>query len=65
MQRLPEIIQGYFADDIWNMGESGLFLKALPDTLLAKKTKKCKGGKKIKRATYCGIVCVLEWIQGM
>ena len=48
MERLPEIIQGYSADGIWNMDESGLFFKALPDTGLAKKTKKCKGGKKSK-----------------
>ena len=27
IERLPEIIQGYSADDIWNMDESGLFLK--------------------------------------
>ena len=27
MKRLPEIIQGYSADNIWNMDESGLFLK--------------------------------------
>ena len=30
MERLPEIIQGYSADDIWNIDESGLFFKALP-----------------------------------
>ena len=40
MKRLPEITQGYFADYIWNMGESGLFFKALP--WVTKKTKKCK-----------------------
>ena len=48
MEGLPEIIQGYPADDIWNVDESGLFFKALPDAGLAKKTKKCKGGKKSK-----------------
>ena len=48
MERLPEIIQGYSADDIRNMNESGLFFKALPDTGLAKKPKKYKGGKKSK-----------------
>ena len=37
MERLPEIIQGYSADDAWNMDESGFFFKALPDTGLAKK----------------------------
>ena len=48
MEQPPEIIQGYSADDICNMDESGLFFKALPDTGLAKKPKKCKGGKKSK-----------------
>ena len=48
MERLPKIIQGYSADDIWNMDESGRFFKALPDTGLAKKTKKRKAGKKSK-----------------
>ena len=37
MERLPEIFQSYFADDIWNMDESGVFFKALPDIGLAKK----------------------------
>ena len=48
MERLPEIIRSYSAHDICNMDESGLFFKAFPDTGLAKKTKKCKGGKKSK-----------------
>ena len=48
MERLPEIMQGFSADDIWNMDESGLFFKARADTGLPKKTKKCKGGKKSK-----------------
>ena len=64
MEQLPEMIQGYSADDIWNMDESGLFFNTLPDTGLAKKTKKWKSGNKIKRVTYCGFFCVLEWIQG-
>ena len=48
MERLPENIQGYSADDIWNMDESGLLFKALPDAGLAKKIKKFKSGKKSK-----------------
>ena len=42
MERLPEIIQGYSANDIPNMNESGLFFKALPDNGLAKKLKSVK-----------------------
>ena len=53
MERLPEIIQVYSADDIWNMDESGPFFKALQDTGFAKKPKKCKGGKKSKSQLQC------------
>ena len=42
IERLPEIIQGPSADDTWNMDESGLFFKALPNTGLAKKLKSVK-----------------------
>ena len=42
MERLPEIIQGYSANNIPNMNESGLFFKALPDNGLAKKLKSVK-----------------------
>ena len=60
MERLPEIIQGYSADNIWNMDESGLFFKALPDVGLAKKNKKCKkskGGKKSKERLTVVFLC--------
>ena len=62
MDQLPEIIQGYSADDIWNMNESGLFFKALPDTGLTKKisVKVVKNQK-----SDFGVFCVLEWTQGM
>ena len=31
-ERLPEIIDGYAKDNVWNMDETGvLFFKALPD----------------------------------
>ena len=55
---LPEIIQGYSAYDIWSMDESGFFLKALPDTELAKKKKKgFKGGKKSKEGYTVVFLC--------
>ena len=38
MKRLPEIIQDYSTDDIWNMDELGLYFKAPLDLGLAKKT---------------------------
>ena len=48
-ERLPEIVEGYKAEDIWNMDESGCFWKALPDKGLAQKGKSCKGDKKSKQ----------------
>ena len=48
-ERLPEIVQGYEKDDIWNMDETGLFWRALPDKGFGQKSKQCKGGKKMKQ----------------
>ena len=30
-KRLPHILQGYSAEDIWNLDETGCFWRALPD----------------------------------
>ena len=38
-ERLPEIVQGYQKDDIWNMDETGLFWQALPDKGFGQKSK--------------------------
>jgi len=48
-ERLPEIVQGYSKDNIWNMDETGLFFRALPDRGFAQKSRSCKGGKKSKQ----------------
>ena len=48
-ERLPEIVQGYSKDNIWNMDETGLFFCALPDRGFAQKSRSCKGGKKSKQ----------------
>ena len=47
-ERLPEIVQGYSKDDIWNMDETGVFWEALPNRGFGQKGKECKGGKKSK-----------------
>ena len=47
------------ADDIWNMDESGIFFKALPDTGLRKKIEKCKGGKKSNERLTVTFLCPL------
>ena len=47
-ERLPDLISGYKPDDIYNMDETGLFYRALPDRTLALKGQECIGSKKAK-----------------
>ena len=49
MERIVELTEGYKLEDIWNMGETGRFFKALPEKGLVEKDKKAKGGKKSKQ----------------
>ena len=56
-ERLPLILDGYEARDIWSTDETGCFWKALPEKGLAEQKKECKGGKKSKlRVTISFIV---------
>ena len=48
-ERLPELVEGYAKDDIWNRDETGVFWQALPDRGFGSKGKQCKGGKKSKQ----------------
>ena len=48
-ERLPEFVKAYSKDDIWNMDETGLFFRALPERGFAQKSQSCKGGKKSKQ----------------
>lgn len=48
-ERLPEIVQGYEKEDVWNMDETGIFWRALPDRGFGQKSRSCKGGKKSKQ----------------
>lgn len=47
-ERLPELLQGYEAKNIWNLDKTGCFWKALPEKGFGQKKKECKGGKKTK-----------------
>ena len=54
--RLPAITAGYATRDIYNMDESGMFYRALPDKTLKERNTECKGGKKSKEritAMFC------------
>lgn len=47
-KRLPEIIKGYHPRDIFNMDETGLFYRALPDKSLSVKGSACSKGQHSK-----------------
>ena len=48
IEQLPELRQNYEPRNILNLDDLGLFFKALPEKGIAAKTKKSKGGKKLK-----------------
>ena len=47
-ERVCELVEGYAAEDIWNLDETGCFWRALPDRGFAQKGTSCHGGKKSK-----------------
>ena len=49
-ERLPEILNGYAKEDIYNLDETGCFWRALPVKGLVKKAKNVKVGKKLNIA---------------
>jgi hypothetical protein len=46
--RLPTILDGFEAKDVFNADETGLFYRATPDRSLVLSKEECKGGKKSK-----------------
>lgn len=48
-ERLPELLQGYSAENIWNLDETGCFWCTLPENGFRTKGSKCRGGKKAKQ----------------
>ena len=57
LTRLPQILDGYSPDDIFNMDETGIFFKLLPDRTLCFKNEDCHGGKKSKDRLNCCSLC--------
>ena len=47
-KKVPDLITGYDPRDIYNMDETGLFFRALPDKSLSIRGEECKGGKRSK-----------------
>ena len=48
-ERIPELLQGYSAENIWNLDETGCFWRALPEYGFGNKGSQCRGGKKAKQ----------------
>ena len=48
-ERLPKLLQGYKAEDIFNLDETGCFWRALPESGFGERGKKHSGGKKSKK----------------
>lgn len=56
-QMLPPLLEGYDPDDIYNLDETGLFFKCLPDKTLAFKGERCHGGKSSKERITVVPIC--------
>lgn len=44
-ERLPEILQGYKKEDVWNLDETRCFWQTLLHLGFSQKVKQCNGGK--------------------
>ena len=48
-ERIPELLRGYSAENVWNLDKTGCIWRALPEHGFGKKGSLCKGGKKAKQ----------------
>ena len=55
-ERLPELLQGYEAKNIWNLDETGCFWRAMPESGFGEKGSKCHGGKKAKQRLTIALI---------
>ena len=46
---MPELVEGFKAEHIWNVDETRCFWRAFPDKGLGQTKTECKGGKKSKQ----------------
>ncbi|XP_003745214.1 tigger transposable element-derived protein 6-like [Galendromus occidentalis] len=57
LKRLPDLIKEYEVKDIFNMDETGLFFRSLPNKSLVEKGKQCRGGKMAKERLSIALCC--------
>jgi hypothetical protein len=55
--RLPDLCREYDANDIFNMDETGVFFRALPERTLAVRGTDCHGGKRSKERLTIVLCC--------
>ena len=48
-ERIPELLRGYLAKNIWNLDETGCFWHALPEYGFGRKVSQCNGGKRLNK----------------
>jgi len=57
-QNLPNIIQGYDTRDTWNMDETGLLWKGVPNRILVLQGEKYKASKLAKERLTIALFCL-------
>ena len=55
--RLPGICHGYRPEDIWNLDETSLYYKALPDDCVALRSEQCEDGKLAVERLTLAVCC--------
>lgn len=56
LERIPELVSEYATEDIWNLDETGVFWRALPEQGFGQKGKECRGGKKAKQRVTVALI---------
>ncbi|XP_060570902.1 tigger transposable element-derived protein 6-like [Ruditapes philippinarum] len=59
--KVPDMIKGYDKCDIYNMDETGLYFRALPDKTLCVRGEDIKGGKRSKDRLTVMLCSNIEW----
>ena len=57
ISRIPNLAQEYIPRDVFNMDETGLYYRALPDKSLKIRGESCKGGKRSKERLTVALCC--------
>ena len=56
LERIPELVSEYAIKDIWNLDDTGVFWRALPEQGFGQKGKECRGGKKVRERVTVALI---------